>query len=212
LLFSTAQIPDGLVIDGKQYAIFTNPLNDYLDKNPNKKIPHGIISSANWRGYIALWEIKDGCLQLKNIEISEAFPDSAGNGSHEIRKRSVLSEVFPGEKDIIADWFTGHLIIPDGKLVEYVHMGYASAYKKYVVLRIEKGKVTNKWKVNQSAFERFRKKQFEAFKTTDEYRSAFAKTKAESPDENEKEIERFLFEFYSERYLSLVFEGLDFNY
>jgi len=209
-LFPTPQIPDGLIINGKQYAIFINPLDEYLDKNPNTRFLRGIITSANWRGYVALWELSDGYLQLKNIEIFVESPDSVKKGSYEIRKRSVLSEVFPGKKEIIADWFTGHLIIHDGN--ESVRMGYASTCNKYIVLRIEKGKATNKWKANKTAFQRFRKRQFEAFKTTDEYRSAFAKTKAESPSKNEKEIQQFLFEVYSERYLSLIFESLNVKY
>jgi hypothetical protein len=58
------------------------------------------------------------------------------------RQNANLSNLF-GEHckngKVLAFWFTGDLIVPKGKLVEYVHMGYMSKYEKELVLNIENG-------------------------------------------------------------------------
>ncbi|MGL4184216.1 MAG: hypothetical protein ACRCR4_00410, partial [Thiotrichaceae bacterium] len=43
---------------------------------------------------------------------------------------------------ILADWFTGVIRIPQGKLLHYVHMGFASVYEQELHLKIEAGIVT----------------------------------------------------------------------
>jgi hypothetical protein len=85
-------------------------------------------------------------------------------------------------------------------------MGYASTYEKYIVLRIEKGSVTRKWETDTQEFIKFRDSQFALFKNTKEYRKALADSAKEggmSPEENEE----FLREFYSERYMSMIFDN-----
>jgi len=38
-------------------------------------------------------------------------------------------------------WFTGKLRVPQGELLQYVHMGYSSTYEKELVITVEAGKV-----------------------------------------------------------------------
>ena len=80
----------------------------------------------------------------------------------------------PGQKEALPDWFTGHVIIPDDKLVNYIHMGYASTYEKYIILKVEKGVVTRKSAIDNAGFVTFRDAQFAAYKKTEEYRSVIA--------------------------------------
>ena len=58
------------------------------------------------------------------------------------RNKADLTKLF-GEhcKDgkVFAFWFSGDLIIPQGELIEYVHMGYMSKYEKELILTIEEG-------------------------------------------------------------------------
>jgi hypothetical protein len=120
--------------------------------------------------------------------------------------QSVMSQVFPGRSEVTADWFSGHLIVPDGELAQYTHMGYASLYKKYIVLRVEQGTVTRTSSLDLKAFRKFGEAQFEAFKKTDEYRKALAEAAREGGGMSKQENEEFLRQFYSERYMSLLFE------
>lgn len=204
-VFATGQYGDKLRLDGKSYEIFTNPLKQYLKENPDKLPKSNTYSTALWRGYVASWEVKNQVLLLVDVEILQPVKDTGATGSSS-EFGSVMAQMFPGEKEVVARWFSGNIIIPDGKLVHYVHMGYGSTYEKYILLRVEKGAVTRQWKTDTEGFVKFRDAQFEAYKKTDEYRKALAETSKEggmSPRENEE----FLREFYSEQYLSMIFDS-----
>ena len=49
-----------------------------------------------------------------------------------------------------ATWFTGELRIPDGELLQYVHMGYESVYQRDLLIRIERGRVTGRTLVDNT--------------------------------------------------------------
>jgi hypothetical protein len=48
-VFATGQRGDILVLNGKEYSIFTNPLRPYLDENPGRLPKSNIISTSLWR-------------------------------------------------------------------------------------------------------------------------------------------------------------------
>jgi hypothetical protein len=205
LVFATAQRGDMLLLDGKKYSIHTNPLEPYLKDNPGKLPKSDVTSSGLWRGYVATWEVKDGHLLLVDVGVLKSV-SQPGQKGFSTELSSVMSQMFPNEKTIVAAWFSGHVIVPDGKMVNYVHMGYGSTYEKYIILRIEKGAVARQWTANAEEFVKFRNAQFESFKNTDEYRKAMAETMKEggmSPEQNED----FLRGFYSERYMSMIFDN-----
>ncbi len=201
--FATGQAGDVLILDGKKYSIFTNPLESWVEKNPNR-IPRSNVTSSNlWRGYIATFTVKQHGLYLTNIDI---LKDDAEATTAEMR--SVMATVFPHETEVLADWFTGNVIIPEGKRVQYVHMGYASTYEKYIILRVERGVVQRQSNLDTREFVEFREKQFERFKKTEQYRKALEETKKESEKDgpsDPKQDERFLKEYYSAEYMAMIF-------
>lgn len=167
-VFATAQYPDKIIYNGKKYNLHNNPLEAYFEKNPDKRPKGGIISTALWRGYVATFEVKDNQLFLKDIEIE--YQDTTSKESYNFKWRSVINEVFPDQKNIKIDWLTGLLIIPHGKLVNYVHMGYGSTYENYILLEIDKGNLKKEKRFTYKDYEKFKEKQFQAFKRTDEYK------------------------------------------
>ena len=204
-VFATSQYGDKLRLDGKSYEIFTNPLKPYLEENSDKLPKSNTYSTALWRGYVASWEVKNQVLLLVDVEIMQPVEKTDATG-RSTEFGSVMAQMFPGEKEVLARWFSGNIIIPDGKLVHYVHMGYASTYEKYILLRVEKGAVTRQWKTDTEGFVKFRDAQFEAFKRTEEYRKILAET-SKKGGMNRKENEEFLREFYSEQYMSMIFDS-----
>ena len=200
-IFATGQRGDILVLNGKQYWIFTNPLRPFLDENPDKLPKSNVISTSLWRGYVATWEIKENQLFLIDVGILKGSSDDL---------QSVMEQMFAGSKEVLAKWFSGYIIVPDGKLVNYVHMGYASTYEKYIMLRIENGVLKRDATADTATFAKFRDAQFAAYKKTDTYRGAFAKLVTEergkSDGWNKKRIEEFLREIDSEFYLSTIFD------
>jgi hypothetical protein len=155
-------------------------------------------------GYVAKWEIKEDELFLADVSILNESEDSSND------LQSVMSEMFPESKEVLARWFSGYIIVPDGKLVNYVHMGYGSTFEKYIMLRIENGMVKRYATADTATFAKFRDAQFAAYKRTDAYHDAFTKLLNDErgkPDGwGKKRIEEFLREIDSEFYLSTIFE------
>lgn len=191
---ATAQSPDKIIYNGKEYSLYSNPLEEFFDKNPDKRPKGGIMSTGLWRGYIATYEIKDGKLYLKDIEIM--YSDTTSKGSDNYKWRSVLKEVFPDTENIKIDWLTGLLVIPNGELVNYVHMGYGSTYKRYILLEIDKGELKKERTYKYKEYEKFKKRQFQAFKETEEYKKL--RTDLQKNGSTDEFIDSFLRSFVTE--------------
>lgn len=198
--FPTAQVGDILIMDGKQYEIQTNPLSTFLEQNPGRMPKSNVISTSNWRGYIATWELKDGQLLLQDVTIS------VGGSGLETEQRSVIAQVFPQKPPVVAEWFTGNLIIPSGRLKSYVHMGYASTYDNYIIVTIQEGIMLRRWKANRSTFAKFRSSQFAEFQKTSEYQAAMKETTSGKDPMNAADANEFIRQYYSEQYMSRVFK------
>lgn len=134
--FATAQFPDILIYKGKKVSINSNPLESYFnEEHPRPRDLFQFTCTAIWRGYVATWEIKDDYLYLVKL-VEGTCSDNA--------KKIPLSRIFPGaKKSIKAIWYSGTLIIPEGKILDYVHMGYESLYEKETRLTIEDGKLVD---------------------------------------------------------------------
>ena len=154
----TAQYPDKIIYAGKEYKLHTNPLEPYFEKHPHKRPKCDIRSTALWRGYVATFEIKDKILILKDIEIQIRVKDEKGNNAY--RWKSVKKESFPDQESLSIDWFTGILVLPHGKMINYVHMGYGSTYSNYILLEMEHGKLRAERQLDHEKYEIFKQKQF----------------------------------------------------
>jgi len=192
---ATAQDPDSIRIDGKVLDLDTNPLTAVIVAKAWRPPKEAAIWSSNWRGYIAEWEIRDGRLLLIDATIR------VGSGERE-QKKSILIDLFEVMAPIDARWFSGVLIVPDGEMTRYVHMGYGSTYAHYQVLRIEAGQVVQHLSLKQSEFEAYRDKKFEEFRQTQEYRTAYEEAKKHGSDLSEEMTIRILKSLLAERYLS----------
>lgn len=193
-VFATAQYPDEIIYNGKEYNLHSNPLEAYFEKNPDKRPKGGVMSTALWRGYVATFEVKDNQLFLKDIEIE--YHDTTSKESYPYKWRSVIMKVFPDQKDIKIDWLTGLLVIPYGKLVNYVHMGYGSTYKNYILLEIDKGDLKKEKRFKYKEYEKFKKRQFQVFKQTDEYK--IIKAELQKDGSSDKFINSFLRDFITQ--------------
>jgi hypothetical protein len=195
LLFSfnqalaTAQFPDKIIYNGREYDLHTNPMEDYFKKFPDKKPKTGIVSSALWRGYVATFEVSDNQLFLKDIQIEVRKKDS--DKPFETEWKSFLAEIVSGDKKMKIDWFSGILVLPVGKIVQYVHMGYASTYENYILLEIAGGDFKRAREFNYREYAKFKERQYEAFRKTDEYRKIVEDLK-KNKDYTDEFIESFI--------------------
>ena len=135
----TAQTPEILWLDGEKHALFADPIAAYFDEvgtRPKFRAPH----TACWRGYVGQWELIDNKLYLRR------FSGTLAEG-----KAVTLKSIFPkGPYPIFASWFTGTLQVPQGKLLEYIHMGYASIYEDELLLEFKRGVLVRKSRRNDS--------------------------------------------------------------
>lgn len=125
----TAQVPENLTYMGKQHEMCDEPLADYFEL-ASVEPPFVGLNSACWRGYIGTWEIKDDRLYL--IELEGRIGSGEAN----------LETLFPGFPErVFAHWYTGTVRLPHGKLLDYVHGGYASRYERDLFIEFERGLV-----------------------------------------------------------------------
>jgi len=126
-LFATAQIPDILIYEGDSLFIYANPLETYFDQTGSRELPKfkGCSSTACWRGYLGIWELRNDSIFLKEITTcSKRKCDTVVNAD--------LAELFGGKYvkgEVFADWISFELLSPHGKQLKYIHQGYESVYE-----------------------------------------------------------------------------------
>jgi hypothetical protein len=195
-VYATAQIPDIIMIDGVEYDLFTNPLEVLLERRPeirekiskNINEKKGIISTALWRGYIAKFVIKENKLFLEDL-----FIQIRGTEKYTTEYLSIVNDIFETDTSRVCDFYTGVLLIPYGKMLEYVHMGYSSIYENYKIITILEGEVKVFKEFTYEEYVKNRDKAFEIYKATEEYQ----KMKKELLDRGWvlEDIDRFLYSY-----------------
>ena len=125
--------PDRLIHRSQNLDLCATPLEDYLKRLPKARRPKFLPgSTANWRGYVASWEIVEQRLFLTGIEDAIVQVDGKFHDA-------TLETIFPrGPFPVPATWVTGEFRCPEGRLRTYVHAGFASAYERDRIFFIEK--------------------------------------------------------------------------
>jgi hypothetical protein len=142
----TAQRPDTLIYEGKQYPLYTEPLEAYFRegyRRPAFRMPH----TALWRGYVATWRIAADMLFLTDLEAW--LGDISGEGP---LIQAGIEILFPdAHGPVAAPWYSGVLRAQVGELLQYVHMGYGSVYEQELLLTVETGCVVGSESVDNRA-------------------------------------------------------------
>lgn len=153
----TAQIPDMIAIDGGSHPLFSEPLSAYCAAHTCPAfIP---ANTGNWRGYQATWEIREGRLYITSLQGKAcSWPPLGGpkswycGASEHDSWEVTLGDIFRAQAGpVFAQWFSGSLKVPLGRMVSYVHMGYESKYEAYLLLQVDEGIVTSRLRLNGQA-------------------------------------------------------------
>ena len=134
----TTQAGDILLYNGKKTTIASEPLKPYLETRED--VSFILKSTAIVRGYIGNWEIKNHKLFLVSLL-----------GFTKNKKQVDLSYLFPNKNEVFADWFTGDIRIPQGKMLKKVNLGYESIFEKNRILRFKEGVFINETVENQNS-------------------------------------------------------------
>ena len=134
---ATEQTLDTLRVNGRVAELTAQPLDAYLEAHPRWEddLPH-LMSSANWRGYVADWEIKDGRLLLTRI-YRDVHAEREFWWQFWRSRSDTHDHVMPGTPlPTLATWFSDILVV--------VHPPKAAdpqSPKMYEVFRIHRGVV-----------------------------------------------------------------------
>jgi len=195
---ATAQEPDTIVVNNQVLPLNTNPLDSYIKVIGWEPPEEASIWSSNWRGYIAKWEVIAG-----NLILSEASILLKGGSYKDQKRKSILEDLFPKKKQIIATWYSGALIVPDGEMTNYVHMGYGSSYESYQVLRVQEGIVIEHLTFTAQQFEIYKERKFQNFKETKKFQEELNElTNGEHKWSVEDALD-YMQSVYAEYYLSI---------
>ena len=106
----TLQIAEKLTYNGKKYGLHTEPLKSYLYKHPIERLnrTQTIFSTNCWRGYVGHWAIEDDKLFLVELDCLE------------LPRRNALDKLFPGQKKVFAEWFSGTIHTFSDKMYMYL--------------------------------------------------------------------------------------------
>jgi len=203
-VLGTPQMPDNIFYKGKKYCLLHNfPMDSYFKKYPEKHPRKDFyISTALKRGYLATFEIKENQLYVKDIESRIQGTKIDEKGKVVPNFKSVMNEVFPNKKLVKINWVTGLFVLPVEKANLNVAYGDYPIYENYIILEIEKGILIREKELTHEEYVTFKKKQFEAFKKTEEYEkliTTFLK-KSWTVEEIDKNVEYMIIE-YSTRFL-----------
>lgn len=146
---ATEQEPDYLYYDGIKLKLsigwgHLSPLETYFYQNEIKP-PFEMINTGNYRGHVAVWEIKDSILFLKEVQVRdkkykpEKFNIRSKSDSLSLKGR------------VLADWFTGVII---GEMYnEKTSWKIKESYFFYV----KYGRVVNKQVITANELQRIKK-------------------------------------------------------
>lgn len=137
---ATGQSGDVIYLDGESWNLLWEPINSDPTVYARLKafLPERRDwSTANGDGYTAFWEIKNGYLCLKQIEIE--ILDSIQTYDTEALKKPFAP--YYKKKEIRASWFSGEVRAGCGKHIRYVHDGFDRNFETEQILTIQNGKV-----------------------------------------------------------------------
>jgi hypothetical protein len=122
----TAQLHERLIFENEETGMaFCPPLplnHPRIVAVALDAAPRWIFSTACWRHYLGTWKIENDKFYLVALD-----------GRYRLE----------GEEPLLADWFTGVLRVPQGEVLQYIHMGFASVYERELHINVERGVIVS---------------------------------------------------------------------
>ena len=144
----TAQTPERIIVDGRPRRLNARPLDRLAeDRGLDLADPKG-WSTANYRGYVGTWELRDGRLILVHL----CWAGHLGEVpiSDDLRRRlfqAAQCDGFP----IPAHWFDGVIRLATGRRLIYSHHGWSHWFERERVIHFLAGKVIRDREVDTRA-------------------------------------------------------------
>jgi hypothetical protein len=153
--FAKTQIPNKIIYKEKEYALLSEPLEEFFIKNPEKR-PKGIDEDM-LRGYAATFEIKENQLFLTEIEIR----DTTNKDPKTEKWKSVFTEVFPNQEKVKLEP-NRVLVLTYGNAV--IFRGPFAWQKNILLLEMSKGLLIKEQQLEYAKYKVFNDKLFKFLK------------------------------------------------
>lgn len=189
---SASQIPDQ-ISSGSLWNewLLNRPLTAYLKAHPERALPPSSeFQPENLRGYHAQWRIVDGRLEVYKVTVFQRAPKEQYS-----RDINMLSHLFGVSTPVLADWYTGALVV---QLNKHESTGTKTRYQ---VIPVLKGMTSAPIAFDEAAFAEYRKKKFEAYKKTATYRLRHSEFFSIDPKYSVNKVDEFLFNTDHDSYL-----------
>ncbi len=159
----TVQIKDVITYDKENHPTKSDVLAQFFKKYPKKRPKKKRRFSALWRGYTCRTEITDNKLYIRSLSFVSSKPH--GSALYDSFKKT-----FPNPQDHFLDWFSGIIIIGTEPNPDHPnsHRGFP-IYEVNQLLEVIDGTLTQTRTFSYDELETFRKKQFQLFKSTDDF-------------------------------------------
>ena len=137
LLYATEQIPDLLISNVDTVNLYSLPFTQLEQRlqRDTSFLNRTCWSTACWRGYQATWEIKNETLYLRKI-----------TGCCDKSIQADLALLFgriAKDNEIVADWFSGRIVVPRGKKIYGEHMGFSTVFEREDIFFVSDGLLTS---------------------------------------------------------------------
>lgn len=139
----TAQVLDSITVEGVRSGLASTPLGVWLDAHPDHArfvSPH----TANWRGYVADWSVRDDTLWLDGVHGWVPLAHDSAGSPEEVDLERLGDANLPVE----ATWVSGELRVVQGEIIAYVHGGFGSTWEIEIVLSVDQGRIIDRRRVD----------------------------------------------------------------
>ena len=169
----TQQIPDILIYKGREIGIDETPLEKYYQAFPEQKPDTPSPMTALWRGYVATFEVVNNELTVRSID-----RDLFSSG----KKSNIVEQVFPDSRKF--SWFSG-LIRVDPDRFAYPPETHDMTFE---YLAFDNGNLVYEMSMTLPQLRGFKKRQWEYFKTTEEYQRVLQRFIDRNPDSSPERL------------------------
>jgi len=176
----TRQIKDKLIYQNREYYLNVELLENYFREFPDKRPYFEISCTTLWRGYVAVFEIKNNELLIKEIDcLTDIDFNMVSQGN----------EIFTNKK---FEWFSGLIRIDDFR----GEFDSESESDIFEYLQIENGNFIQKRIFNYRDLQDFKREQYEYFLLSEEVEKVyeFWRRNNENGIVNKDQLNKIIFE------------------
>ncbi|MCD7900458.1 MAG: hypothetical protein LUH22_11460 [Bacteroides sp.] len=135
-LYATGASGDIAYLNGEKWYMLDKPIerSETLREAFHQFLPEErSISTADWEGYTAFWEIKNNQLLLQKVEVE------IGDSIQVIQNLNQVFANYQTPTGILASWVNADIRLGRGETVRYVHMGFDRNEEEECILTVQEG-------------------------------------------------------------------------